>query len=131
MATLLDKDKALRLEQEVLKADIAEVAAFLQDHLGQQATIYLSGLKDPKVVGMWARSESKPRDHWIEARLRHAYQAARLLIEAYGAETARSWFWGTSSLLDRRAPALVLRNAKTPEDLSLVIAAVETFVNGC
>lgn len=110
-----------------MKAGIPEVARYLQENLGQQVTAYLSGVTDVKMVGQWASGKVKPRplpDH----RLRLAYQAARYLVEAYGPETAKAWFFGTNSHLDSQAPAYVLRHGETPESWDEVVSAAQAFV---
>lgn len=114
------------LHRESVVAPIPEIAAFLQEHLGQRITAYLSGLDDTKTVGRWIRSQAAPHERSV-FRLREAYQAARLLIEAYDDETARSWFFGTNALVGR-APAAVLRTATEPEETTPVVQAAQAFV---
>ena len=114
------------VEREATVSDIAEIAAFLQRTLGQKVTAYLSGLRDPKVVGRWSRHEITPRDP-VKMRLRAGYQAARMLVDAYGTETAKAWFFGTNTRLDDQAPATVLRRARIPDDLRLVVPTARAF----
>src|SRR5438105_2983312 len=105
----------------------AKVAAYLQEHLGQKVTAYLSGAKDAKLVGQWAAGKVQPHP-MMSFRLRSAYRAARYLVEAYGSETAQAWFCGRNSQLDDRAPAFALRKGTNLEDWSFVISAAKTFV---
>ena len=114
------------VEREATVTDIAKIAAFLQDALGQKVTAYLSGLRDPKIVGRWVRGQVDPRD-MVKMRLRSGYQAARMLVEAYGAETTKAWFFGCNTRLDDEAPASVLRRARTPDDLRRVVPAARAF----
>ncbi len=116
----------IAIHREAVRMAVPEVARFLQDHLGQQVTAFLSGLKDAKVVTRWINGTNAPRTA-SELRLREAYQAARLLTLAYGDDTAKSWFFGTNSLLGR-SPASVLRSAETPDDTREVVAAAHDFV---
>lgn len=125
MPTTLDASMIEKIEREAQITPIAKIAAFLQKHLGQKITAYLSGLNDPKEVGAWITG-TKPRPD-KDFRLRHAYQAARMLVQAYADETAKSWFFGTNTRLNDEAPAFILRNAKTPEDLRQVIPAARAF----
>jgi hypothetical protein len=120
---------ALELEREALTASPAELAAWLQDHLGQKIAAFALGLADAKMVGRYAAGRTRPRDT-VLWRMQHAYQAARLVVEAYGDVTAKSWFFGTNSILDDRAPALVLREAVGPADLAGVIPAARSFAGG-
>ena len=103
----------------------------MQEHLGQQLTAYLAGLRDPKMVGRWASTTHKTEPQPLKLyRLQAGYQAARLLSAAYGDSTARSWLFGTNTALDDEAPASVLRHGETPEDWRHVMRAAKTFVSG-
>jgi len=116
-----------QIERQAVTSDISQVASYLQQHLGQKVTAYLSGVKDAKLVGQWAAGKVQPRP-MPNFRLRSAYQAARYLVDAYGNETAQAWFFGRNSQLNGRAPAFALREGKDPEDWSFVVSAAKTFV---
>ena len=120
-------DRTNLIERQAVTSDIAKVAGYLQEHLGQKVTAYLSGVKDAKLVGQWAAGKVQPRP-MPSFRLRSAYQAAHYLVDAYGNETAQAWFFGRNSQLDGRAPAFALREGKDPEDWSFVVSAAKTFV---
>jgi hypothetical protein len=122
MALTLDP---MIVEREAVTADFSEVAGWLQEELGQQLTAYLAGLRDPKVVGKW-RKGSPPRPA-AEFRLRTAYSAARMLVDAYGAGTARAWFLGSNSRLDDEAPAWLLRHAEDPGDVRFLVPTARAF----
>jgi hypothetical protein len=123
----IDPDFRSRIEREATTQAISQIAQYLQEHLGQKITSYLSGVDHAKTVGLWITGQSDPRD-LPKTRLRCAYQAARLLIEAYDDETAKAWFFGSNTLLDDEAPAYLLRHGRTPEDLRLIIPAARMFV---
>jgi hypothetical protein len=114
------------VQREATTQSAGEIVRYLQKTLGPQIVAYLSGLKDTKMVGLWAKG-AKPRDV-AGMRLRYAYQAARLLDNAYERETARAWFFGTNTRLNDEAPAYVLRYAKTPEDVRFIVPAARAFV---
>lgn len=116
-----------QIEIEATRSSIAEITAYLQEHLGQRLTAYVSGLKDAKTVGQWAAGKVTPRNA-ANFRLRHAYQAVRLLVEAFGDETAKAWIFGVNSQLDDEAPGFVLRHAERPDALSPVVRAALGFV---
>ena len=122
MALTLDP---MIVEREAVTADFSEVAGWLQEELGQQLTAYLAGLRDPKVVGKW-RKGSPPRPA-AEFRLRTAYSAARMLVDAYGAGTARAWFLGSNSRLDDEAPEWLLRHAEDPGDVRFLVPTARAF----
>jgi len=106
---------------------IHEIALFLKAHLGKKTTAYLSGVSDPKMVTHWIARHNTPRDR-PQMRLREAYRAAALLIDAHGDEAAKAWFVGSNAELGDEAPAYVIRNASTWEDLRLVLPAARALV---
>ena len=118
-------DSGLRqtVEHEATTQGISKIAEYLQEHLGQKITAYLSGIDNAKTVGLWITGANEPRDIMTKTRLRYAYQAARFVVEAYDDETARAWFFGSNTLLDDEAPAYVLRHGMTPDDLRLIVPA--------
>lgn len=122
MALTLDPAK---IENEATTASIAEIARYLQEHLGQKLTAFLAGVRDPKMVGKWARG-TEPRDA-SAMRLRAAFQAARMLVVAYGDRSAKAWFLGSNTGLDDEAPACVLRHARDPDDLRLLVPTARAF----
>ena len=112
---------------EAARMPIREIAAYLQTHLGQRATAYLSGVSDAKMVSHWVAGRNVPRGG-SQLRMREAYQAARLLVDACDDETVRAWFSCSNDRLEDRAPAYVLRAASTWEDLRTVLPAARAFV---
>jgi len=128
MTILLSERKVEEIERRAKVEKIASIAAFLQETLGQKLTAYLAGLKDPKVVGLWAQGKATPRD-LAAFRLRCAYEAALMLVKAYGNETAKSWFFGTNTRLDDEAPAYLLRHVKVSEDIRFIVPAARAFVS--
>lgn len=120
---------AVEIERRMVLIDTAEMARYLQDHLGQKLTAYLAGLKDTKSVGQWALGKSEPPAITRE-RLRAAFHATSLFLLAYSDQAAQGWFFGANSSLDDRAPAAVLRTAETPEEMALIAPLARAFVRG-
>jgi hypothetical protein len=114
------------VEAESVRKRTAEIAGYLQDTIGQKVTAYLAGVEDPKLVGRWSRGEIQPRG-FAETRLRHGYLIVRMLVDAYDAETAKAWLYGSNSRLDDRAPALILRKAERLEDIQLLVPVAKAF----
>ena len=114
------------IENESFTTEIAKIAAFLTDKIGQKPTAYLSGVESPKEVGNWARGDVKPRD-MAENRLRCAFQAVRLLVKAYGPDTAKAWLFGTNTRLGDEAPAFLMRHAKSIEDIRGIVPTARAF----
>jgi hypothetical protein len=117
------------VERDATTLEISDVASYLQDQIGQKMTAYLAGVTDAKMVGRWASTEHAPRDD-VKLRLRHGYQAVRLLVEAYSAETAKAWLFGANTRLDDEAPAYILRHARGYDDLRFVVPAARAFAEG-
>lgn len=115
-----------QVSDEAARLPIDEIAAFLQQHLGQRMTAYLGGVKDPKMVARWITRQNAPREE-AKMRLREGYQAARLLVSAYDDETAKAWLFGSNTRLDDEAPAFVIRHATSWEDLRFVLPAARAF----
>jgi hypothetical protein len=115
-----------QVSSEAALLPIHEIAAFLQHHLGQRMTAYIGGVNDPKMVARWIAQQNLPRDQ-PQMRLREGYQAARLLVDAYGAETAKAWLFGSNAELGDRAPAYMLREARSWEDLRSIVPAARAF----
>ena len=115
-----------QVSEEAARLPVNEIAAFLQQHLGQRMTAYISGVTDPKMVSRWIAGRNTPRDE-SKMRLREGYQVVRLLVGAYGDETAKAWLFGSNARLDDQAPAYVLRHASNWEDLRFVVPAARMF----
>ena len=124
MTQLLDPEV---IEHESTTASVETVASFLSGQLGQQATAYVCGLKNAAQVAKWIDGDAEPRGQTQRLRLRHAYTAARMIGDAYDKTTVEAWFFGSNSRLDGEAPAWVLRNAETLDDLRMVVPAAKAF----
>lgn len=93
-----------------IRASVEDVAASLQELLGQKLTAVIAGVTDARAVGEWARGERAPHPK-AEERLRHAYQIAEVLVHVESAQTVRAWFIGMNPELDDHPPALVIADA--------------------
>jgi hypothetical protein len=102
------------------------VVGYLQAQLGSPTTAYLSGADDAGIVDRWAQGDVRPdKLHWN--RLRSAYDATRLLVEAYDDQTARSWFLGMNPTLNDESPARALRNSRNSRIWDDVVLAAREF----
>ena len=68
----------------------------------------------------------KPRAT-TELRLRYGYRVVRMILEAYGSETAKAWLFGTNTRLKDEAPAYLLRHAETVDDLRDLVPVARAF----
>lgn len=121
------RNRDRRIPVQADAPSLPDVARYLQDHLGQKLTAFLSGVSDPKTVGRWAAGKVQP-PFAKEVRLRSAYDATRLICDRIGDESARAWFLGTSSFLAYTAPAVVLHGAETPEECRHIVPAALSFL---
>jgi hypothetical protein len=117
------------LDREASTLPVGEVAAYLQDQLGQRMTAFLVGLTDAKQVGRYARADGPEPRAIIAQRLRHGYKVVRMISDAYDAETAKAWLFGTNTRLDDQAPIEVLRTAEQPEQFTAVIRAARQLAS--
>ena len=123
---MIDPLSPEQVSDEAALLPIQDIVAYLQEHLGQRMTAYISGVKDPKMVARWIARQNLPRDE-AQIRLREGYQATRLVVDAYGDETAKAWLFGSNAELGSQAPAYMLRQARSWEDLRSIVPAARTF----
>lgn len=113
------------IERDSMTMGVAELVAYLKEHIGAQAVAYLAGLENPRMLVRWSAGTS-PRGK-AKMRLRYAYRAVRMIAESFDDETAEAWLFGSNTKLDDNAPAWVLRNATQPDDLRPFIPALKAF----
>jgi len=106
--------------------EVPELVTYLQTNLGPRTTAYLSGVDDVGLVDLWGKGEALP-DELAMQRLCSAYEATRSLVQAYDAQTARSWFMGMNPGFDEEAPASVLRNSEVSRTWGDVVLAAREF----
>lgn len=126
--TVLTAKRATQLDRDATVLPIAQIAAYLQEQLGQRMAAHLAGLEHVKQIGRYARGGADPRDD-VERRLREGYKAVRMIAGAYDATTAKAWLFGTNSRLDDRAPIDVLRHASSGDDFQDVVRAARQFAS--
>ncbi len=100
--------------REAVVSSIQDVAAYLQEVLGQKLTAHIAGIADSKAVGSWASGERAPRPE-AEQKLRAAYQIFRLLLTEESPYTVRAWFLGLNPQLNDESPAAAIREGRAQE----------------
>jgi Protein of unknown function (DUF2384) len=98
---------------EAMRTSIDSIAGRLQEVLGQKITAYAIGVKDPRTIGRWARTEQSPRESQ-ETRLRALFSVTQLLQARESPETVRAWLLGANPLLDGRTPVELLHEDDRP-----------------
>lgn len=120
------REAATDAHRTTVESSVADIAAFLQDALGQKLVAFMVGVDDPKTIGRWASAKSAPQDPEVERRLRDAYQIFRLLLAKESPYTVRAWFVGLNPQLDDEPPASAIREGRTRETL----IAAKAFLAG-
>ena len=121
--------EAQRLDDKAATASIRELAAYLQDTVGQRVAAAIAGLADAKQVGRYTRDDGPEPHDVTERRLREGYKVVRMLVDAYDAKTARAWLFGTNSRLDDRAPIELLGETTDPTEFTLVVRAAKQLAS--
>jgi hypothetical protein len=124
---VLTEKRASVLEREATVRPLSELAAYLQETLGQRMAAHLAGLEHVKQIGRYARGAAKPRNEVVDRRIREGYKVVRMLADTYDATTAKAWLFGTNTRLDDRAPIDVLGLATSSEQLAMVVRAARQF----
>jgi hypothetical protein len=114
------------VHRQTVESSVADVAAFLQDALGQKLVAYMVGIEDPKTIGRWAGEKRLPQDPEAERRLRDAYHIFRVLLTKESPYTVRAWFVGLNPQLDDESPATAIREGRTRD----VLIAAKAFLAG-
>ena len=117
---VLTPSAAHQLDIEVSSRSISEIAAYLQNTVGQRVAAAIAGLTDAKRIGRYESLQPHPT---TERRLREGYKVVRMLVDAYDDKTARAWLFGTNTRLDDQAPVEVLGAAKDSADFTSVVQA--------
>lgn len=125
---VITPEAAVHLEHQASALDSSEIAAYLQEQLGQRMAAYLVGLSDSRQVGRYARGTTRPSSV-TDRRLREGYKTVRMIVDAYDARTVKAWLFGTNSRLDDEAPIDVLASAENGESFKAVIRAARQFAS--
>ena len=114
---------AQRLDDEAATRSIREIAAYLQQAVGQRVAAAIAGLVDAKQIGRYAREDGPEPHGATERRLREGYMVVRMLVDAYDAKTALAWLVGPNTRLDDCAPIEVLGEATDTAEFAAVVRA--------
>lgn len=118
-------ERAATAHRRAVEYDIADIARFLQETLGQSLVAYIAGVGHAKVVGGWADRKHAPRSE-AEQRLRLAFQIFHMLQEEDAPPTVRAWFIGLNPQLDDDSPANAIREGRYKD----VVVAARAFLAG-
>lgn len=119
------RDASVEAHRKAVESSTADVAAFLQDALGQKLVAYMAAVSDHKAVGAWANDARTPRPE-TQRRLRDAQYIFRLLVTKESPYTVRAWFVGLNPQLDDESPATAIREGRTRD----AVVAAKAFLAG-
>lgn len=117
---------AEQIHRMALRQSAATIAASLQETIGQRLVAFAVGVRNPKLVGRWARGEHLPRQAHDRA-LRDLFQVVSLLVESgESSATVRAWLIGSNPQLEDLAPIEVFHEG----GVERVKRAAEAFLAG-
>lgn len=125
MSSAIDelREGTRQAHRKSVESSPCDMAAFLQEALGQKLVAYIVGVSDPKTVGRWARAKRAPgAPH--EEKLRAAFYIFQVLSDVESSYTIRAWFAGLNPLLGEEAPATAIREGR----LRVAVAAAKAFI---
>lgn len=111
--------------RSAMQASFSDMAAYLQEVLGQRLTAHIADVEDPQTVGRWIKGGRKPRAE-SEERVVAAYQIFQLLLSEEAPQTIRAWFLGLNPQLDDSSPAQALREGQFKQTMG----AARAFLAG-
>ena len=127
-----------RIHDETMRTELSTIADRLQETLGQKLIAFAVALKDPRLIGKYARGDARPSSE-TETRLRELYEVVQVLVTKESPETVRAWMLGAHPLLEDRAPIELLHEeqvgpvadtatAETHRSFRTVVQVAEDFV---
>jgi hypothetical protein len=126
---VLTVSEAEQLDHDTTTLPVGEIAAYLQEQLGQRMAAFLAGLSDVKQIGRYTREDGPEPREAVAQRLRAGYKITRMIGAAYDAKTTKAWLFGTNTRLDDEAPIELLRSAETPEQFTPIIRAARQLAS--
>jgi len=108
------------------RMDVHEVASVLVQGLGPTLVAALTGSKDRKLPGKWAKPDGPRPSADFTRRLQLGHRVWVALSESETEHVARQWFIGGNPLLHENTPITAIREDRGAE----VVEAVEAFLRG-
>jgi hypothetical protein len=97
---------------------INEIADKLQNDLGQQLSAFGVGIRDPRLIGRYARGEAVPSRE-VDTRLRDLHAISEVILTRHSSNVLRAWMLGSNDLLEDAAPIEVIHVANVGGQLAL------------
>ena len=124
-----DQRPGLQAARESVELPLPELVDRLRDLVGVRLVAYVGNVKNTRPVSAWATGRRSPGAE-DEARLRLAFQAARLMRERYDRATIQSWLMGSNPALGYEAPARFIQENRAVDAAREVMSAASsvTFI---
>lgn len=94
--------------RESVHAAVPDMAAKLQELIGQRLVAYVTGSRSNKTVARWATGDNTPNPEG-NSKLRALYRTVLILDTEEPAEAIRAWLTSPNPILGDEVPAEVLR----------------------
>jgi hypothetical protein len=111
--------------RSTVQSSFPDMAAYLQEVLGQKLTAHIAGVSDPRTVSRWIKGDRDPRPD-SEARIVAAFQTFQLLLTEEAPQTVRAWFLGLNPQLGDQSPVEALRDG----EYRATLGAAKAFLAG-
>ncbi len=108
-----------------IQSSVPDMAAYLQEVLGQKLTAHIAGVSDPRTVNRWIKGEREPRPD-AEARVVATFQVFQLMLSEEAPQTIRAWFLGLNPQLGDQSPTEALRAG----EFRATLGAAKAFLAG-
>ncbi len=108
----------------VIDRAMQEIAAELQQALGQRLVAYAAGVRSPMLVGRWASGATEALDREAETRLRLLYRV-KSTLGVHDARTIRAFLVGANPDLGDGTPIDAIRAGHGID----AVRAAQAFIN--
>lgn len=115
---------------ETARLDIHELVRRLNSHLGPTLVAALAGTKDRRQPIRWAKPDGPKLNAASERRVRLAHRVWTALADAESDSVARAWFIGGNPRLEEDTPLTAIREDRSKEVMSALIAFLEDTYDG-
>jgi hypothetical protein len=100
----------------------------LVEIIGRKLTAYVGGVHDVRDIDLWMSGGELHSSS--EARLRFAYQIARMLADRDDPKVVQAWLIGLNPELGDRAPLRLMRESDLKSVAHEIMGAARAFVSG-
>jgi hypothetical protein len=118
----------LAAHREALSLPIDVLIGKLVEIIGRKLTAYVGDVHDVRDIDLWMSGGELHSSS--EARLRFAYQIARMLADRDDPKVVQAWLIGLNPELDDRAPLRLMRESDLKSVAPEIMGAARAFAVG-